>query len=1369
MDLYQANQSPIIGESYNRFGDYKNNVIEFSVYDENNQPLHWEIQDSMGKTSVFYREYFNLSNKKISYSYERYYGNIQNEVLDNYTQNIIYPISQDLSRNGFTDGSFYINYQPVTNVVGDSVNKIVIEEISPSGTELRVVCNNESIKPDFIGFAKNQQRIKYSIQAILKLIQTTSIYPYFSTSNASELSNTKTDYAFSNDIEVFFFINDILYGYSAGKNRSNGLVADSTLYGLYYIIENYLYENYEIFQSIDAIRDKCIEFSRQLIESELSKKSSSRNYSLFNKIFNDYFYYIFTNVASTDTFVNFEPIKTVINLGNGVMIPIMNMVESNISNITSLLLKIEQKDFRLEVGTNFYISKITFNGIYQKSFVYSGTQLTTKKLKGANFSNIEIKSYSEDDITLDQNDTKNYSGTDYRYFENFVKYSSISSRIDVYKSKFTEISTLESELEALQDTLSEEYIRTASDIEYIKNSFDDYEKFLYNNPNWLEIHDGYTDGIKNSTSYDTQNLESLVNTSPSLLVESEENSDYVTFMNMIGHVFDNIHVMISSFPLNSKIEHSEDISMSNEILYQLLESSGRLVSDSAIVKNKNYYRLLWNRFILEHPHILKKKGTRGSIESTIACYGIPNGVISTREYSVNVTSDNRLYNNRGIVFIPEIKNQNEYIKIPSVESAKTVQLKFASSNTPDNGTVLRIIQSDDKWSFGIIKRKSVLGSPFFTIRDSGSIINTIILDDIPVFDGELHNITIRRKNSEISSSLVPNEIEISVDRISYGEVTHKVSGSIFISGSFLDSFDSGSRDMYIGNYSASVGDMFTGTLTDVKLWNRCLENSEVLAQNRSIGNYSSIDISNISQSLMFALNFNSAINLYSTSSIVLVENVCPYTHSISHCSFNNFRSGSLRNYVDPVTNVSGSTYYPYQFKRVDVTEQMNVPNIATEYTNSDKIQFIDSDANKVLSPDISYEIDTQDTTIKKLGVLLVDNSTSIDTLKLVSEKDFSEFFGDPKNSFRNSYSELESFKRAHTNLLPKLKNTNIYINHVKNYVDPSVFDDVKNLVPAKCNLISGLMIENGPLEKCKYNEKRITIDENRSFEKAIRVSPFTQANKENNLVTVIYGTTGGYYVERSISPFRYQTTDSNILETYGEFNSFSDIGGYYFKDGVDNYVDSFKVKVEKLYPDNTISRKTLIKKSIIKFPDVTEFDFNGTLNGTFSGSYLDIGGGMFSIEGAFYGGFYSGSSIISNKFTNPITITGSYSGIAPVSGTLVTDFSTFSGKFILNSDFYRWAEQNVTGLILNDFRKSEKSHKYKKIQKNTPFIGKSNLVRIINNKTIGRTYTTNQQTSMTTVDQESGIPNGSLPFISTVVDRGRATVSSQGNGNVLSG
>jgi hypothetical protein len=213
-----------------------------------------------------------------------------------------------------------------------------------------------------------------------------------------------------------------------------------------------------------------------------------------------------------------------------------------------------------------------------------------------------------------------------------------------------------------------------------------------------------TSYLQDAIEYDAENKDSLINNTPNYITTDDENSDYLVFLAMIGHHFDNLYLYFNKFPTLQYIdnttfsENGDNIFTSGSNTYLssfanvLLEQFGwtpvssfddesvlsTFLSGSNSVSNNEKLTIIWNRILKNLPVLYKTKGTQECIKLLSNIYGIPSNLLNIKEFGGNnissevsssYTFDNRYY-------FTKFNGAGETVIVPGPLPLKTVEFKF---------------------------------------------------------------------------------------------------------------------------------------------------------------------------------------------------------------------------------------------------------------------------------------------------------------------------------------------------------------------------------------------------------------------------------------------------------------------------------------------------------------------------------------------------------------------------------------------------------------------------------------------------------------------------------------------------------------------
>ena len=181
-----------------------------------------------------------------------------------------------------------------------------------------------------------------------------------------------------------------------------------------------------------------------------------------------------------------------------------------------------------------------------------------------------------------------------------------------------------------------------------------YYPYLTSDPITIDWYTGFS---TTASYYDIENNNALIKTVPEHIRNDANNSEYELFINMTGHHFDILYTYINSLTNTYKPEENPKLGRSREVLYNVAESLGwklangnqatalwkyKLGTDSSgsyqstgslfSKSNEDITTEVWRRIVNNLPYLLKTKGTSRSVKALMNAYGIPQTLLSIREY-----------------------------------------------------------------------------------------------------------------------------------------------------------------------------------------------------------------------------------------------------------------------------------------------------------------------------------------------------------------------------------------------------------------------------------------------------------------------------------------------------------------------------------------------------------------------------------------------------------------------------------------------------------------------------------------------------------------------------------------------------------------
>ena len=261
---------------------------------------------------------------------------------------------------------------------------------------------------------------------------------------------------------------------------------------------------------------------------------------------------------------------------------------------------------------------------------------------------------------------------DYTSFENFTRFSSAQKRVENFYSKVKQIEdynnfiTTYTPFVATTASLQLQVNTYSASINDIVSKFDGYESYLYFQTGsntyphanttvpYTQQSTGsataitwYEDQLELATQYDVDNQDNLIYLIPEYIRIDSDNTPYLTFVNMIGHYFDNIYIYLKSVTDIYKSYNNIEEGVSKDLVYYALQDLGVNVYNSnedddlstyaiavsgSNVPSKDLVAELYKRIYHNIPLLFKGKGSRRGMQEFVTTFGITGSILNIKEY-----------------------------------------------------------------------------------------------------------------------------------------------------------------------------------------------------------------------------------------------------------------------------------------------------------------------------------------------------------------------------------------------------------------------------------------------------------------------------------------------------------------------------------------------------------------------------------------------------------------------------------------------------------------------------------------------------------------------------------------------------------------
>jgi hypothetical protein len=325
---------------------------------------------------------------------------------------------------------------------------------------------------------------------------------------------------------------------------------------------------------------------------------------------------------------------------------------------------------------------------------------------------------------------------DYRYFKNFIHFSSAVERISNFAYKMGLI-------ESASAAISSSTLVTGSGIagssltiykntiSNITENFDDYEYYLYYRlgettwpkelvtgswvpysvtssqvTNWLGGVDLYTSGTRYSilysaSLYDQTNSDNLFNALPAYVKEDSDNNPAFAFVAMLGQHFDNLYAYYKDITTRYQAENSLELGISKDVVADALKGLG-----IDLYTNSNLADTLYNYILGIGPdgNVYTSFTSGSELITTVNTYGT--GSLSNQDIQAEIYK--RIYHN-----LPYL------LKTKGTE--RGLRALIACYGIPD--TVLRVSEfggTNDNTAYGAYTKNTTFGALYSRVSGSNN-------------------------------------------------------------------------------------------------------------------------------------------------------------------------------------------------------------------------------------------------------------------------------------------------------------------------------------------------------------------------------------------------------------------------------------------------------------------------------------------------------------------------------------------------------------------------------------------------------------------------------------------------------------------------
>ena len=765
------------------------------------------------------------------------------------------------------------------------------------------------------------------------------------------------------------------------------------------------------------------------------------------------------------------------------------------------------------------------------------------------------------DLNLEADDTG---------FGNFIHFSNVETRLRNFKKKLELIEGYNTDSSSLLNVSSS--LTQIESIEAkrqrVKNSFDPFEHYMYfESSSYVSSSDGqfhdtswpktnssspytleavssatattwFDNMISSASDYDQRNMNSLRNSLPEHIYADTENNVFLEFMDMVGQQFDEVWTYTKSITdLNVRVNKlSEGISKDVAVHYAQalgldLFSGNDLLTLPTYLLGKNtdgtdkyespqeeVTEKIWKRILANLPFFVKTKGTERALRGLLNCYGIPSTMLRVREYGgpdkgTRVSYEIKRKFTRAMDFKAAQFLKSNWKAGSDGLIPDTIEFRFRTPHSVGSSGSMVLLQKDDNFAIHLQDNGTTdnYGHLRFTISGSDGSVNYITSSLQPFYNDEFWSVMLTRKSAsngvefDDDSIYASSSFELTTKYYeqSRQKILYQDSQSMEITSSTINAAFTSSGHIFLGGSGSSFGTQFSGSLMEYRLWTEPLSSSvfdnHVRVPKAYNGNHYSSSYDKLAVRYQLDENKDFSNATKSTASNT--------AHDLSYETQTISASGFLGNFSRTLTD----------------QEKLRVPSVGPSRRNATKIRIEDSDIPRDIEGVGSLLIDQRREKSNDDFAPLDDHSLGIyfspvdivneDIIYSIADFNFDDYIGDPRDESKPIYKDLRDLRREYFKRYDMSNNFFDYL-RILQFYDSSVYETLRQFVPARAKTSVGVLIEPNILERSKQIVNTETEFENTFYENANEF-------------------------EQGILATRYVTgSDDNYFETSGEYTTY---------------------------------------------------------------------------------------------------------------------------------------------------------------------------------------------------------------------------------------
>lgn len=566
--------------------------------------------------------------------------------------------------------------------------------------------------------------------------------------------------------------------------------------------------------------------------------------------------------------------------------------------------------------------------------------------------------------------------------------------------------------------------------------------------------------------FDEFNENNLINVIPTHIIEDNNSSAYVTFVAMIGHLFDTIKIYVDQFPNIYDRQLNPDEGLSKDLIVDIANSVGFTlpslnslysISDDILgatdeTPRRDYTIQTYKRLLHNLPYFIKTKGTKTALNALFRSVGISDELINVREIGKSVTSSLYVFDeySTGASFTGQ---ENQYIKIPVDDTSRSpTQIQFSVlMTTPQNSTLMtgQTSTGNFDWALNIKKHPTNQNLGRFELVNGSGIILTSSYANF--FDGNLTSVSLRTYYNNWFSKL--DVLRTQDDNLIFSSSNQEPINSFIFSTDWEDT-----NFVLIGTGSFGQSN-FDGIIDELRLWNINLSDNALINSAFDPSSNAGDDYNDAVDHLLVQLSFNKINTSLLPTALV---NESPYE--------NIAQSPSLQ--TIECSNITLATFDRYSRTIRQVLPQIGASGYVTKKINiaPPAVPTLDGNNTPTLSRTqsmVSVQQKRRNVQLGRSKIVIGTSPTEVinqNIIRTIGLQNINAALGSPTDLYKALGTSLQDLRTFYQTYYKIDVDINRYIRIVS--AAHSVLNQVSDyFIPARASLVDGIVIEPNILEK----------------------------------------------------------------------------------------------------------------------------------------------------------------------------------------------------------------------------------------------------------------------------------------------------------------